>query len=240
MVAAVVQSLGHSNSLQPHRLQHARLPCPSLSPRVFSFHVHDAIQPPHPLLPAFLFAFAEQVQKCSGNQLTTIYISLMPLNCTPKNGLDLMFGVFLAKLKQQQQSKQPDISCNILPLRKTIHFPMDSGFRAGPDEAIALQERLMVWVGADQGPRMRRHLHLCWVAGTQQMRDRQATSRHTPPALPGKTQWQPGNPTSGRMLLKASISHFSGAGRNFPSLLSLQNSDRFIKCIVLYRARSLN
>ena len=46
-----VQSL----SIQPlatHGLQHARLPSPSLSPRVCSTHVHwvsDAIQPSHPL-----------------------------------------------------------------------------------------------------------------------------------------------------------------------------------------------
>ena len=41
-----------SDSLQPHEPQHARLPCPSLSPRVCPTHVHwvgDAIQPSHPL-----------------------------------------------------------------------------------------------------------------------------------------------------------------------------------------------
>ena len=41
-----------SNSLQPHGLQHARLPCPSPSPGALSTHVHwvsDAIQPFHPL-----------------------------------------------------------------------------------------------------------------------------------------------------------------------------------------------
>ena len=48
-----------SNSLQPHGLQHASLPYPSLSPRVCLFRVHrvsDAIQPSHPVLspsPAF-------------------------------------------------------------------------------------------------------------------------------------------------------------------------------------------
>ena len=42
-----------SDSFWPHGLQHTRLPCPSLSPRVCSNYVHwisDAIQPPHPLL----------------------------------------------------------------------------------------------------------------------------------------------------------------------------------------------
>ena len=52
----VIQSLSHvkSDSLQPHGLQCARLPCPSLSPRAQT-HVHfvsDCIKPSHPLLPA--------------------------------------------------------------------------------------------------------------------------------------------------------------------------------------------
>ena len=41
-----------SNSLWPHGLQHARLPCSSPSPRACSTHVHwvgDAIQPSRPL-----------------------------------------------------------------------------------------------------------------------------------------------------------------------------------------------
>ena len=41
-----------SDSLQPHRLQHTRLPCPSPAPELAQTHVHqvsDAIQPPHPL-----------------------------------------------------------------------------------------------------------------------------------------------------------------------------------------------
>ena len=43
---------GMSDSLQLYRLQHARVPCPSLCPRVCSNScpwVGDAIQPPHPL-----------------------------------------------------------------------------------------------------------------------------------------------------------------------------------------------
>ena len=49
-----------SNSLQPPRLQHARLPCPSPLPELAQIHVHwvgDPIQPSHSLLypspPAF-------------------------------------------------------------------------------------------------------------------------------------------------------------------------------------------
>ena len=43
-----------SDSWQPHESQHARPPCPSPSPRIFTqTHIHrvgDAIQPSHPLL----------------------------------------------------------------------------------------------------------------------------------------------------------------------------------------------
>ena len=42
-----------SDSLPPHRLQHARLPCPSPTPRAAKTHVHrvgDVIQTCHPLL----------------------------------------------------------------------------------------------------------------------------------------------------------------------------------------------
>ena len=45
-----------STSLQPHGLQHTRLPCPSLSPRACSNScpcVSDAIQPSHPLSSPF-------------------------------------------------------------------------------------------------------------------------------------------------------------------------------------------
>ena len=41
-----------SSSLRPHGLQHARLPCPSLSPGFAQTHIHwvgDAIWPSHPL-----------------------------------------------------------------------------------------------------------------------------------------------------------------------------------------------
>ena len=50
-----VQSLSHVQLLQPHGLQHARLPCPF--PELTQTHVHqvsDAIQPFHPLSPLLL------------------------------------------------------------------------------------------------------------------------------------------------------------------------------------------
>ena len=50
-----------SNTLQPHGLQHARLPCPSISPGAAQTHVHwvsDAMQPSHPLWPLSPPAFS--------------------------------------------------------------------------------------------------------------------------------------------------------------------------------------
>ena len=51
-----------SNSLQPHALQHTRLPCPSPTPRAYSNsclsnHLDDATQPFHPPLSPCLPAF---------------------------------------------------------------------------------------------------------------------------------------------------------------------------------------
>ena len=49
-----------SDSLQPHALQHTKLPCPLPSPELAQTHVHqvsDAIQPSHPLLSPSPFAF---------------------------------------------------------------------------------------------------------------------------------------------------------------------------------------
>ena len=54
------QSLSQSHSLTPRGLQYARLPYPSLSPRVAQILVHwvsDTIQPSHPLLPYSFFTF---------------------------------------------------------------------------------------------------------------------------------------------------------------------------------------
>ena len=55
-----VQSPVMSDSVQPHRLQHTRLPCPSQVQELTQTHVHwvgDAIQPSHPLLSPFPPAF---------------------------------------------------------------------------------------------------------------------------------------------------------------------------------------
>ena len=63
----VVQSLIMSNSLQPHGLQHARLPCPSLSPRVCS-NSCPLSQWRHPTISSSvaLFSFCLQSFSASG------------------------------------------------------------------------------------------------------------------------------------------------------------------------------
>ena len=81
-----------SDSLRPHGLQHARLPCPSLSPGVFSTHVHrvsDAIQHLtlcHPLLlppsifPSIRVFSNESVLSIRGPKKWSFSFSLSPSN----------------------------------------------------------------------------------------------------------------------------------------------------------------
>ena len=62
-----------SNSLQPHELHHARLPCPSLSPGVCSTHRHwvrDAIQPSYPLFSLLLLPSVFPSIRVFSNELT--------------------------------------------------------------------------------------------------------------------------------------------------------------------------
>ena len=52
VVAVLFSHSVMSDSLRPHGLQHARLPCPSPTPRACHTHAHgvcDVIQPSHPL-----------------------------------------------------------------------------------------------------------------------------------------------------------------------------------------------
>ena len=56
-----------SNSLWHHGLQHAKLPCPSSTPRAYSNSCHwvsDAIQPSHPLLSRSLSTFNLSQHQC--------------------------------------------------------------------------------------------------------------------------------------------------------------------------------
>ena len=80
-----------SNSLQPHGLQHARLPCPSPIIGAYSFYVYqvgDAIQPAHPspllLLPSILAASGSFLMNqffASGGQNTKSFsFSISPSN----------------------------------------------------------------------------------------------------------------------------------------------------------------
>ena len=73
---SVTQSFSRSTSLQPHELQHARLSCPSLSPRVCSDSVHwfsDAMQQSHRLSP---FSSCPQSFPASGSfPMSPLYTS---------------------------------------------------------------------------------------------------------------------------------------------------------------------
>ena len=80
-----------SNSLQPHGLQHARLPCPSPIIGAYSFYVYqvgDAIQPAHPspllLLPSILAAsgsfLMNQFFASGGQNIKSFSFSISPSN----------------------------------------------------------------------------------------------------------------------------------------------------------------
>ena len=51
------------NSLQPHRLQHARFPCPSPTPRSFSNSCPSS-QWCHPTISSFVVPFSSRLQSC--------------------------------------------------------------------------------------------------------------------------------------------------------------------------------
>ena len=78
------------DSLQPHRMQHARLPCPSSPPELAQTHVHwvgDAVQPSHPLStspPAFDLSqqrsFLMNQFFASGGQSIGASASVLPMN----------------------------------------------------------------------------------------------------------------------------------------------------------------
>ena len=55
-----------SNSLWPRWLQQARLPCPSLSPKVFS-NSHPLIQWCHPIIASSVLPFSSCLQSCSAS-----------------------------------------------------------------------------------------------------------------------------------------------------------------------------
>ena len=80
-----------SYSLQPHGLQHSRLPCPSPSPGAAQTHIHrvsDAIQPSHTLSslshPAFNLSqhqsFLMSWLFASGGQSIGTLASVFPMN----------------------------------------------------------------------------------------------------------------------------------------------------------------
>ena len=79
-----------SDSLRPHRLHHARPPCPPPTPRAHSnscYRVGDAIQPSHPLSPVLLLppifpsirvSSSESQFSTSGGQSIGVSFSIRP------------------------------------------------------------------------------------------------------------------------------------------------------------------
>jgi len=95
-----------SDSLQPHGLQHARLPCPSSSPRACSNScpLSDAIQPSHPLSspspPAFNLSQHARQMKLNSQPLDCAFFFQSMMHSNEKSGVFLchrLFCVFLVK-----------------------------------------------------------------------------------------------------------------------------------------------
>ena len=90
----VVQSLNHAKSLRPHRLQHAMLPCHSLSPGVFKFISIELMMPfnhlilCHPLLLPSIFpsirVFSNDLALCN------------TVDCSPPGSS--VHGIFQARI----------------------------------------------------------------------------------------------------------------------------------------------
>ena len=138
-MSTVVQPLVMSNSLWPHGLHHARLPCPSPTPRVYSnscplsyHHTSDAIQPSRPLSspspPAFnllsrLFA--------SGGQSIGVSASAWVLPMNIQDWLILGWTGWISWLSRDSQESSPtpqlkSINSLVLsflysPILKSIH-----------------------------------------------------------------------------------------------------------------------
>ena len=142
-----------SNSLRPHRLQHARLPVLHCLPEFAQTHVHwvgDAIQPSHPLLspspPAFnlsqhqcLFQWASSShQEERKNTWTSASASVLPMNIQGRFPLGLTSLIFQSKglsrvfsnttvQRHQFFSTQPTQALPTLKGEKTIHVGKSLG-----------------------------------------------------------------------------------------------------------------
>ena len=122
-----------SSSLRPHGLQHARLPCPSLTPRACSnsFHqVSDAIQPSHPLLspspPAFNlppasghFPASQFFASCGWSFGVSASVSVLPMT-----GL---ISLLCESLLQHHSFKASILLCSVFFMVQLSHPYMTAG-----------------------------------------------------------------------------------------------------------------
>ena len=134
-----------SDSLQPHGLQHARLPCLSLSPGVAQTHVRwvdDAIQPFHPLLPFLLLPSVFPSFRVFSSELALLIkwpkcwsfsFSISPSH--EYSGLisfridwfDLAVQVTLKSLLQLHNSKASILLCSAFLMVQFSHLSMTTG-----------------------------------------------------------------------------------------------------------------
>ena len=126
-----------SNSLWPHGLQHARLPCPSPSPEFTQTHVHwvgDASQPSHPLpcpSPPALNLSQHQglFQEVSSlHQVVKVSISVLPMNTQDWSlGWTGWIQGTLESLLQHHSSKASMLQCSAFFTVQLSHPYMTTG-----------------------------------------------------------------------------------------------------------------
>ena len=167
-----------SNSLQPHGLQHARLPCPSLSPRACS-NSRPLSQWCHPTMSSFVIPLSPCLQSfpASGSfpmsQLITLdgqsirastSESVLPMNIQDWFPLGLTGLISLQSkglpksLLQHHSSKAAILWCSAFFMVQLSHLYMTTG------KAIALTIRIFgIMVSMSPNPNVK-HLYMSLLA----------------------------------------------------------------------------
>ena len=131
-VVVAVQSV-MSISLQPHGLQHARLPCPLPSPRAcLNWWVSDGIQPTCPLLspspPAFNLSQHQGLFQWAGSSHQVVKVlelqpSVLPVNIQDWVPLGLTGLICCSPRDSQESSPVPQFKNPMDGMKKALSIP---------------------------------------------------------------------------------------------------------------------
>ena len=130
-----------SDSLLPHGLQHARLPCPSPTPQLAKTHVHrvgDAIQPSHPLSSPCLQSFPasgsfqmSQLIAWGGRSIgVSALASVLPMNTQDWSTLGWTGGSPCSPRDSQESSPIPHFKIINSSVLSILHSPTHTSIHA--------------------------------------------------------------------------------------------------------------